>query len=154
MNPELTTLDAPFTVAGPSARTLYQDEINPATARLPGLWAGFFAQGMGLQTLHRTGDPTVYGVYSDYESDAQGHYTCTAGVRVWQAPAGLHAVTVPAGRYLVFRGQGPMPQTLVQTWAQVWGYFQGDVPYARAFTVDFEAYTGPDGVAIHIAVHD
>nr|WP_158291771.1 effector binding domain-containing protein [Lampropedia puyangensis] len=97
---------------------------------------------------------TGFGLYHDYASNELGLYSVVAGVAVHAPDPSMASVQVAAGPYLVFTGQGPMPQTVVQTWGRVWAYFQGDVPHQRAFTTDFEAYSGTDSVAIYIAVKE
>lgn len=150
--PEIKQLE-PFWLAGLSVRTQNSDEFNPLTARLPGLWGQFFAAGMGAHTPHRIpGNAQVYGLYHDYANNEHGAYSVLAGVAVQAAEPSADAVQVAAGRYLVFTGKGPMPHTVVQTWGQVWAYFQGQSAHQRAFTTDFEMYSGIDSVAIHIAI--
>lgn len=144
----------PFSVAGISVRTINSDELNPVTARLPGLWGRFFTEGVAGQVPHSV-PGSIYGVYSAYESDLTGPYTLTAGVQVTQPVTGgpFTSVDVQGGDYLVFEANGPMPLTLIQTWAAIWAYFQTNRQYTRAYTTDFEEYRGPDGVAIHIAIN-
>lgn len=148
---ELQEIEA-FWIAGSSVRTQNTDEFNPLTARLPGLWGQFFASGMGLHTPNRVQDGRIYGLYHDYANNEQGAYSVLAGVAVQASVANIESVQVQAGRYLVFTGKGAMPQTIVQTWGQIWAYFQGQPEHQRAFTTDFEMYSGTDTVAIHIAI--
>ena len=68
----------------------------------------------------------LYGVYSSYEAGDDGAFDITAGVAVSGDPA---TVQIEAGEYLVFSGQGQMPQLVL-----------------------FESYGGPDQVDIHIGV--
>ena len=58
---------------------------------------------------------------------------------------------------LVFRRQGTLPQAVIDTWIDIWHYFQQQQPQQkppvrRRFAVDFEAYEGPDRVAVYIGV--
>ncbi|MFT4172888.1 MAG: effector binding domain-containing protein [Rhodocyclaceae bacterium] len=152
MTAPLVHIDA-FTVAGPAARTIFRDEANPATARLPALWSQFLLGGAGQQVPGRSPDSSLYGVYNDYVGDALDFYTLTAGVAVTTpAPPPLTTVTVPAGDYLVFSGEGAMPQTLIRIWTEIWSHFQQPGPWRRAYTTDFERYPAPGHVAVHIAV--
>lgn len=122
---------AEFYIAGRTVRTNNQAEMNPASAKIAGLW----------QRFEPTQEP-VYGVYSNYQSDATGDFDVTAGVR---AEAGLK---IQAGKYLVFKARGPMPATVIEAWAGIWAYFaQSDTK--RCFQTDFESYQ-PDGVDIYI----
>jgi predicted transcriptional regulator YdeE len=88
------------------------------------------------------GGPPV-GVYMEYESDATGRYTCLAGVRIpsaTAAPPGLRVVTIPAGEYLVFRSEGPVPESVFRGWQAIWKYFDDNPAEHRAFYVDVELY--------------
>jgi predicted transcriptional regulator YdeE len=84
-----------------------------------------------------------------------GAYTVTAGVQVDPAATGADDFTnvdVAGGEYLVFAGKGPMPQLVIDTWMAVWEHFTNNNEYQRAYTTDFEVYSGMDQVAIHISV--
>lgn len=138
------------TVAGIRMRTTNAAEMNRATARLPGLWGRFYQDGLaGKIPSARPGSP-VYGVYSDYESDANGAYTLTAGVEIdpHAANAGAFArVAIVTGRYLMFEGRGDMPAAVIDTWTRIWKFFGAPGAPTRAYTTDFEVYRGPGKVA-------
>ena len=151
MQPTITEVH-PFTVSGISVRTINSDEAQPLTAKLPGLWGQFHSQGLAGKILDKVDDPSVYGVYSEYESDASGHYRTTAGVRVSKASADFDSVEIRGGQYLVFKAKGAMPQIAVDTWVTIWSFFETTRDFQRCFTTDFEKYPGPNEVAIHIAV--
>jgi predicted transcriptional regulator YdeE len=101
-----------------------------------------------LDLPHRTGDDRNFGVYSNYESDAQGAFDVTAGVAVSQGGT----VQVPAGDYLVFTGQGELPQSVLDVWQRIWAYFGAHPEIKRRFQSDFEAYTSPHAVTVWIGV--
>jgi predicted transcriptional regulator YdeE len=65
---------------------------------------------------------------------------------------GRSAVKIETGDYLVFTGQGEMPQMVLAAWQAVWQYFEQHPEIRRSYKSDFEAYSGPDQVAIHIGV--
>jgi predicted transcriptional regulator YdeE len=134
-----------FIVAGLSVRTQNSDEFNEKTAKLPSLWQQFYTSELATNA-------NIFGVYSDYESDANGLYTTTVGVRDNTERTKFATVTIQAGNYLVFESAGPMPSTLVKTWEQVWNYFERENNYQRCFISDFEAYSGSDRVAIYIGI--
>lgn len=152
LEPEIKEVQ-PFWIAGVGARTQNSDEFNPLTAKLPRLWGQFFTGGMGLLTPNRSQDGHVYGLYHGYASKENGLYSVLAGVAVESAVPGMESVQVQAGRYAVFTAKGPMPQTVVQLWGQVWAYFQGPEAPQRRFGTDYEMYVGTDTVAIHIGIH-
>lgn len=129
-----------FTVIGPSVRTNNQAEASPA-GKIPGLWGQFYASGPNLE------GPS-YGVYSDYESDASGDFTVTAGIR-GEADSGA-GIRIKAGSYLAFPANGPMPAAIIDAWKEVWAYFSEAQPYARAYETDFEQYNGPESATVYI----
>lgn len=143
-----------FTVAGLRVRTINSDEFNPATAKLPQLWGRFFSEGIADGVPDRLDKNSIFGVYSDYASDDTGFYTVTAGVKVdpKQSHEGLEKVNVETGEYLVFEGQGEMPQAVIQTWGVIWSYFAQKPRYKRRYLTDFELYQAHDRVAIYIGV--
>lgn len=138
-----------FRVAGLAVRTTNREENDPATARIGALWGRFFGEQTYASTPDRTGDTRIFSVYSDYESDAHGAFDVTAGVAVSR---GDGSVAVEDGDYLVFTGQGEMPHMVIATWQRIWQYFEAHPEIVRRYRSDFEAYEGPDKVAIHIGV--
>ncbi|GER17332.1 GyrI-like domain-containing protein [Variovorax boronicumulans] len=138
-----------FRVAGLTVRTTNREEIDPATARIGALWNRFFGEQTYESTPHRTSDTRIFSVYSAYESDAHGAFDMTAGVAVSD---GANSVAIEAGDYLVFTGRGEMPQMVIATWQRIWQYFEAHPEIVRRYRSDFEAYEGPDAVAIHIGV--
>lgn len=142
-------------VAGISVRTTNAAEMDPATARLPGLWGRFYQEELAATIPGARAGSPVYGVYSAYESDANGAYTVTAGVEIdprTTAPRTMTPVTLAPGRYMVFEGRGEMPAAVIDTWLRVWNFFATPGAPARAYTTDFEVYSGPGVVDIHIAL--
>lgn len=160
MTTPTTARIAAFSVAGIAVRTRNSEEMNPAIARLGGLWNRFFSQSWDRKLPARSdGDGRIFGVYSGYESDEHGAFDVTAGVAVAapdlvkvQAVPGAARVDIEAGDYLVFTGEGEMPQMVIDTWVRIWRYFAEHSEVQRRFATDFEAYEGPDKVAIHIGV--
>lgn len=151
MNPTLVSAQ-PFVVSGLSVRTVNRDEADPARAKLPGLWGEFYGRHLPDEIPDRTAESLVYGVYSDYESDATGPFTVTAGVRVSAAAPDYASARVRGGRYLVFESRGAMPQAVIDGWSAIWRYFEQPQQYERLFATDYEEYRGPDHVAIFISV--
>ncbi len=137
-------------IKGLSIRTNNADEMNPDTAKIAALHQRFDKQ---VVVNYKEG-ARVYGVYFDYESDHTGDFSVLAGAdNIESSSAKLETVTLPAGSYLLFAGKGQMPQAVIDTWARVWAYFSVDgCPHARAYSVDYEYYKGPDEVDICIAV--
>lgn len=144
IDPVLKHVDS-FTVTGLTVRTKNSDEFNPEKAKLPNLWQQFYSSNH----IHNT---TVYGVYSDYESDANGAYNLTAGTSNSNQDIELNAVKITSGNYLVFQNKGPMPQAIIETWMHIWDYFTIKGSPQRCFLTDFEEYKIDDELAVYIGV--
>lgn len=106
IHPVLKHVDS-FTVTGPTVRTNNSDEFNPETAKLPTLWQQFYSS-------NPTPNTTIFGVYSGYESDANGSYDVTAGTLNNNQGAELSVAKINSGNYLVFQGKGAMPQSVMK----------------------------------------
>jgi predicted transcriptional regulator YdeE len=144
-------------VVGIQAQTSSTLEADPATAAVPGLWRRFQADGLAGRIPDRGATRTTCAVYSDYQDGDCGRFRCLVGAEVTgtgEVPAGMTAVTVPAGDYLVFAARGPMPGALAATWARVAEFFE-HAPMARAFTADLEVhYPAGSAVDVFVAVSD
>lgn len=151
MDVKLKTVE-PFTVAGLQVRTRNADEQQVDTAKIGPMWQQFFTEGLFDNVPARQSESFVYGVYSDYESDATGYFNVTAGVQVDATSAGYPAVSVEGGDYLVFSAKGTMPDCVIQAWGLIWAYFADNPQTLRRFTTDFEVYNAPDSVAIYIGI--
>ena len=142
-------------VVGIQAQTSSLLEADPATAAVPELWRRFEADGLADRIPDRAGTRTTCAVYRDYQ-DGDGdvrRFRCLVGAEVTglgEVPAGMAAVIVPAGDYLVFAARGPMPQALAATWARIAEFFE-HAPLARAFTADLEVHY-PAGSAVDVFV--
>ena len=135
-----------FTITGFSTRTRNSVEFAAETAKIPALWQKFYSSELIKHS-------PVFGVYSDYESDANGFYTVTVGIsQEDQADPDCKQLTIHSGNYLVFTGTGPMPATVIATWKQVWQYFANEAEQQRNFISDFEVYKGAEEVAIYISI--
>ena len=154
MRPERVRRDK-ARVVGIQARTSSQREADPATAAVPGLWRRFQDDRLGDRIPGRAGARTTCAVYSDYQDAGDGdrRFSCLVGAEVAEAgepPAGLAAVTVPAGDYLVFAARGPMPGALAATWGRIAEFFE-HAQMSRAFTADLEVHY-PAGSAVDVFV--
>lgn len=146
-----------FTVRGPATHTNNADEVDPDTARIPGLWQQYL-DGGGVDSVKGAVDaPVTVAVYTKYESDQDGGYTLVVGAPLLDAsqPQLEHkTVDVPDGSYLLFESKGEMPQALVDTWRDIHAYFAGSPPYTRVYAADFEIHdaTVPGQVDVYIGV--
>ncbi|MCU1761579.1 GyrI-like domain-containing protein [Pseudomonas sp. 14P_8.1_Bac3] len=143
---------AAFSVAGLKVRTFNHAEQSAESAKIGPMWGRFYSEGLAARIGSGPPASAIYGVYSGYESDASGAFDVTAGVAVVTAVPGFQTVRVEGGEYLVFESTGPMPDVIVQTWQRIWSYFEANPQIKRRFVTDFEAYTGPDAVAVHIGL--
>lgn len=154
MTPSVVQVPA-FSVAGIAVRTCNHDENVPGRARIGALWDQFFSESWARSLPGPGADGRLYGVYSAYESDQHGAFDVTAGVSAAvqaEPPVGTACVEVERGDYLVFHGEGPMPQMVIDAWGAVWRYFEAHPEVRRRFGTDFECYEGPERVALHIGI--
>ena len=138
-------------VVGFSTRTTNEQEMKPEGGKIGPLWLRFHSEIPVDSHNHQQ----VYGVYYDYESDANGEFNVLAGYSPQGDVSvdGLEKVSLPAGKYLVFEAEGEMPQVIMQCWARVWEYFSSDSSmHERSNLCDFEFYKDSSSVAIHIGV--
>jgi predicted transcriptional regulator YdeE len=151
----MKTVEIPaFVVSGPSTRTNNALEASGA-GRIGQLWQDYAATACSA-----VAGAQVYGVYSDYDSDASGDYRLTVGCRhdgdSAKAQAAADGVAVQAGSYLAFSAQGEMPGAVVQAWQTIWAHFAPEqaatLPYVRAYETDFEHYDAPHSAVIYIGI--
>ncbi|BBH23596.1 DNA-binding protein [Paenibacillus baekrokdamisoli] len=131
-----------ITLVGVTVRTTNAEEAGP-NRRLPQLWDTYFQSNLALQTdAHNP--HLIYGLYTDYESDAAGAYTTLIGHEAGDAMLTgdnnfVHAV-IPESKYIVFTTKkGPVYEVVAQAWGEIWGYFKESVE-TRTYTGDFELY--------------
>jgi predicted transcriptional regulator YdeE len=131
-----------FTVSGPSVRTSNEAERG-LSGKIAGLWGQFYASRPDQSN-------PIYGVYSDYESDANGEFTVTAGTKVSSGSG--QGISIKSGTYLAFRADGAMPAAIIGAWKAVWEHFSSNQPYVRAYETDYEEYTGLESAVIYIGI--
>ena len=138
------------TIQGLQVRTKNVDEMNTETQKISPLWGRFFHEV--LPTLGE--GATVYGVYHNYESDAQGEFDVLVGADKLDVTEEMKSVALQAGKYLMFPVKGELPQAIIDTWMQIWAYFEDpSIDERRAYETDFELYKSADEVEIYIGVH-
>jgi len=141
-----------FQVSGLQVRTRNTNETDPSTARIGAMWGEFFARQLAETLPNKAVDAKIYGVYSNYESDASGEFDVMAGAAVSAVPDDFATVSIKAGKYLVFACEGEMPMAVIQGWGKVWSYFNSNAEYERCYQTDFEEYQGPQQAAIYIGI--
>ncbi|WP_219703608.1 GyrI-like domain-containing protein [Marinomonas lutimaris] len=138
-------------IVGLSVRTNNVSEMQSETAKIGALHQ-IFAQ---KTTVNYEKGACLYGVYYQYESDYTGDFSVLVGAEpdYVSSKAELEHVDLSAGEYLVFSGEGEMPQVVIDVWGEIWRYFSSsDCVYYRAYTADFECYTSENSVDVYIAV--
>ncbi len=137
-------------IFGLSVRTTNADEMNLQTAKIGTLHQQFDER---VEVDYKEGS-RVYGAYYYYESDASGPFSVFAGTdKVKASTTALEELILPAGKYLVFKGNGDMPQAVIDTWIVIWQFFSKEQSlYQRTFNVDYEFYNSPNDVEIYIGV--
>lgn len=152
-NLKVVQTEAPKTVLGTTTRTSHDIESDQNTSRIGPLWGAFMQNGMSA-SIPEAKSQEVFAVYNEYESDMSGMYTLTVGAESDAATSSeIKQSTIPATKYLVFEGKGALPQCTIDAWNTVWAYFASEeAEHERAYTTDFEHYTGPEGVEIYIAI--
>ncbi|MCO1333491.1 GyrI-like domain-containing protein [Microbulbifer sp. OS29] len=140
-----------FDLVGFCTRTKNANEADSSSAKIAPLWGRFSSEA----APQLRGNPQVYGVYTNYESDHTGFfdvYACSDMLST-DMSEDFKEVQVKPGKYLVFSANGDMPQIAIDLWGEIWSYFSaGDCPHQRAYTTDFEQYIGGNEVQIAISV--
>ena len=136
-------------IAGLSTVTNNELEMSEENGKIALLWEEYFAKDIYKKTFDKANSDFMYGVYSDYESDASGNYKVTVGVEVTKPK---NAIVIEDKKYLVFKKQGELPMVVVELWEEIWDYFEKNSEYARAFEVDFEKYAKEDEIEIFVSI--
>ena len=146
---------ATFDVIGIEVRTnnAQQGSGGPISQQ----WQRLYSEGI-LDRIPGKLDLSVVAVYTNYASDWNGDYTYTLGAKVKpgsKPPAGMVAVSVPAGKYVEFiSARGPGVQVMPEIWKQIWAYFHEPGSPARAYKADFESHdvSDPNNLQAHIFI--
>lgn len=153
MEPIVKHIDAK-TIIGVTLRTSNERESHPDTASIPIMWRNFFEYNVMAGIPNQFDPMSVYGVYSNYESDEMGEYDLLIGLEsgATQKPANFNIANIVEGNYLVFPVLEASPGGIKDTWAGIEGYFDTVDTHKRAFTTDFELYQGRSDIAIYISI--
>lgn len=136
-----------ITLAGLSARTSNLKEQQASTQKIAPLWQRYFSEPAQIHS----GDQHMFGAYYDYQSDVDDEFSVLVGIAASREQA--CDLTLVAGDYLKFTGQGEMPQCVVSLWQQVWQYFTSvECEYKRCYLTDYELYIDSHNVEIYIGI--
>lgn len=133
-----------LTIVGISIRA-----SNSRPEEIGALWGRFLSENPIAAISGRLSDE-IHSVYSDYEGDHTQPYTLLLGYSVRPVagvPEGPTLRHVPASKYAVFDASGPMPATLIATWAAIW-----QTPLDRAYMADFDLYRADGTVSVHVGI--
>lgn len=126
------------TIVGPAIRT--SNNSPEEVAAIGQLWERFMGEGMDRAIPETRVEPYgCFGLYYDYDMDDMS-YTMLVGCETSaDAPEGMEARTIAAGRYakIAIRG-GDCVGSIQEAWAAIWA--DEELTAQRAYTVDFEAY--------------
>lgn len=129
-----------ITLVGISCRTTNTTEASVA-AKIPRMFERYFAESIFSQLPNRANPGILYSCYTDYSSDHTGEYTYFLGEQVTSAetmPEGLNMLAIPAQSYHIVPNAGPMPQTCINAWQEIWA--DSVLNDQRTYLVDFEKY--------------
>lgn len=125
-----------FKVIGISVRTTNQN--GQAGKDIPALWDKFMSEGI-LEKIPNKVDPTIYSIYTDYESDHLNPYTTVLGCKVnsdAKIPEGMVCVEIANGNHNKFVAKGDLTQGVVYgAWTKIW-----EIEMPRKYTADYETY--------------
>lgn len=136
-------------ISGISVVTNNEFEMSEENGKIAGLWEEYFQKDIYKKTFDKANSDFMYGVYSNYESNASGNYKVTVGVEVTKPK---NAIVIEDKKYLVFSKQGELPMVVVELWEEIWDYFEKNSEYVRAFEIDFEKYAKEDEVEIYVSI--
>ena len=127
----------PFKIIGISTRT--SNTSGKAAEDLGALWGKLFEEQIGGKIPRKVSED-IFAIYTDYESDYTGDYTCLIGYQVASlenVAEGLVAREFDGGKHIKFTAAGKMPEAVVETWQKIWAK---DAELDRKYTADFEVY--------------
>lgn len=138
MQPTIITKDT-FRAAGISVTTRNDIELS-TNGKIPHLWQKYFQENIMDHIQNKIGAKTL-ALYSNYESNETGSYTCTIGAAVSAfefIPEHMTFITIPKTTYAVFTTRrGKISEVIPEAWGHIWEWSK---EHKRAFTVDFELY--------------
>jgi predicted transcriptional regulator YdeE len=140
-------------IYGIKTRTKNSNEMNPETAKIGVIWQKFDS---AVEVNYKDGE-RVYGIYYNFESDANGEFDVLAGYETSNDK--LNTVKIEKGKYLVFDKtfeqtyDNTRIQAIIETWGRIWEYFSNEnSEYKRKYKTDFEYYKGQNEIEIYISI--
>jgi len=136
-----------FNIAGIAIRTTNAN--GQAMKDIGELWQRFMQQQV-LQSIPGRVSDDIVCMYTDYESNFNAPYTTIIGCKVTGGhilPDGLVFKEIPAALYRLYKPVGQLPESIVQTWMNIW---QSEIP--RAYAADFDVYKQDGSAETYLSV--
>lgn len=105
---------------------------------IPQHWGKFHMENTVEKIPNKTSQEII-GLYCEYDGDHTQPYTLIIGCPVnsfESIPEGMVSKVIPGSTYAVFSAKGTFPQSLIDTWGQIWQAKE----LKRTYTGDFEVY--------------
>lgn len=140
-------------VIGIECRTSNSPEDGPQD--ISRLWGQFYSEDI-INKIPNKVSNEVIALYCDYEGDYTQPYSLVIGCSVTSLdniPKGMVAKIIPGGSYAVFHAIGEHPNSLIETWGNIW-----EKDLDRTYTGDYEVYGErfvlelPKEVGVYIAI--
>ncbi len=131
-------------VIGIATRTHNVNERDPSTAKIGSLVQHYFSQNLSDKIPNRKKPGRTFIIYTEYESDFTGDYTCLIGEEVnsfESVPAEFNSLIIPSQTYTKITSEsGPLPDIVIKTWQKIWSMTPQVLGGIRGYKADFEIY--------------
>lgn len=121
-----------------------------AQKEIPEMWKEFILENY-MEKIPNIKSNSIMALYTDYEGDHTKPFNYTIGCEVTsigEVPAGMNGVSVPGNKYALFKVKGGLPDSLIETWKEIWTNSDLD----RKFEADFEVVKAGDEVHVYISL--
>jgi predicted transcriptional regulator YdeE len=129
-------------LAGIKIRTNNKAEVIQDKAKIGPMVQTYFQDEIAKQILDKATPGITYIIYTDYESDYTGEYTCFIGEAVNNfnnISENLFTHIIPAQNYAKFTTEtGALPKIVIEAWTEIWQMKELDSN--RSYLSDFEVY--------------
>lgn len=125
-------------IIGLSVRTNNSD--GKAAIDIPALWTRFYTEEV-QNAIPNKSSQDIYAIYTDYESNYKGDYTCIIGFNVTDlvnVPDGFVGRKFEPQASKKYLAKGDMPMAVLDVWNDIW---KKDVSLNRSYLYDYELYT-------------
>lgn len=137
-----TVLTEPKKIVGLFVRTNNLKERSKDDGQIGPLVHSYFSKNVASTIQHAVFSTVTYLIYTDYETDETGDYTCFIGTQVDSfndQPVGLSSMEIPGQMYEKITTQtGSLPGIVIEAWKEIWADIS--LKKRRTFGADFEVY--------------